>query len=371
MNNWEIDKGFIDYVRLNLNITNWVFDQSEEKEIVPNELTHGYLIDNFDIDTDLYKFYLLPMQRLLSDNEFQDLVDTGYCGKKETTLRPYTNIIYGAYYNSSDLNCKLNALLYRSGKYTSEGKKIKYFNDLIPYFKEYARGFENGFNEFDSSQIKPYLTMLADKQDYVTKVFEFTTKQVSFTHSWANLASGFKGKVQNSFKRNQIIEIVDAFEDGQKQGYFYKAWSVIFSNNSVFAPLFQQYFKSLPPEQMERKDKQASTFIPQPFSGIFIDSSLVNDCLTLLKSTDKPCVSDENDFLNNKGVFIIWLNVLEYKKLLKITFKNDIERSETLNFNFKGLDISASLFRHNNQRAKERYKSHFEAEISAIKHKQS
>ncbi len=63
----------------------------------------------------------------------------------------------------------------------------------------------------------------------------------------------------------------------------------------------------------------------------------------------------------------MWLKVLEYKCVLKNSFKNDSERAETLNYNFDGLNISESLFRQENKRAKE-YKTHFQNEIAAIKH---
>lgn len=240
----EIDKNFIDYLRLNWSTTNWIFDKAEKNEIVPKELTHDYLLRNFNIDESIYKYYHLPTSEFLSDSEFQEMKDTGFIGKKETALNPYSNIIYGAYYSRSDLHTKLS-LVYSKRDYTIEGKEIKYFADLIPYFKEYAKGFENGFNEFDNSQIKPFLTMLAEKQDYVNKVFEFVTKRILFLHSWATLQTGFT--------TNQNNEIIQAFENGQKQGYFYRAWSVIFSNHKLFAPLFQEHLKALPPQQNETK----------------------------------------------------------------------------------------------------------------------
>lgn len=267
----EIDKNFIDYLRLNLSTTNWIFDKAEKKEIVPKELTHDYLLRNFNIDESIYKYYHLPTCKFLSDNEFQELKDIGFIGQKETALRPYSNIIYGAYYSRSDIKMKLAGLVYSKRDYTIEGKEIKYFADLIPYFKEYAKGFENGFNEFDNSQIKPFLTMLAEKQDYVNKVFEFVTKQIFFSHSWATLQTGFT--------TNQNNEIIQAFENGQKQGYFYRAWSVIFSNHKFFAPLFQEHLKALPPQQNETKTPTA------PAIALFCN--LINEAEIIKKESDE------------------------------------------------------------------------------------
>lgn len=238
MSKKEINKGFIDYLRLNFGTINWIFDKTEQSEIVPKELTHGYLLSNFNIDDSIYKYYHLPTSNLLSDSEFQKMKDTGFVGNKETALRPYSNIIYGAYYSRSDLVWKLTGASHM--QMFIDGKEIKYFADLIPYFKEYAKGFQDGFNEFDNKQINPFLTPFPEKQDYVNKVFEYITKNLFFKHGWANLTTGFT--------TNQHEEIVAAFEDGQQQGYFYRAWSTVFSNNNLFAPLFQEYFKALPPQ---------------------------------------------------------------------------------------------------------------------------
>ncbi len=237
-----INKHFIDYLRLNFGTTNWIFDKTEQSEIVPKELTHDYLLSNFDIDDSIYKYYHLPTSNLLSDSEFQKMKDTGFVGNKETALHPYSNIVYGAYYSRSDLVWKLTGVSHR--QMFIDGKAIKYFADLIPYLKEYAKGFQDGFNEFDNTQINLYLTPFPDKQDYVNKVFEY----LLFKHGWANLRTGFT--------TNQNNEIVNAFENGQQQGYFYRAWSTVFSSNNLFAPLFQEYFKTLPPQQSEKQEEE-------------------------------------------------------------------------------------------------------------------
>ena len=243
MSKKEINKGFIDYLRLSFCTINWIFDKTEQPEIVPKELTHGYLLSNFNIDDSIYEYYHLPTSNLLSDSEFQKMKDTGFVGNKETALRPYSNIVYGAYYSRSDLVWKLTVASHR--QMFIDGKEIKYFADLIPYFKEYAKGFQDGFNEFNNKQINPFLTPFPEKQDYVNKVFEYITKNLFFKHGWANLRTGFT--------TNQHEEILAAFEDGQQQGYFYRAWSTVFSNNNLFAPLFQEYFKTLPPQPIETK----------------------------------------------------------------------------------------------------------------------
>lgn len=105
---------------------------------------------------------------------------------------------------------------------------------------------------------------------------------------------------------------------------------------------------------------------PQKFEDLFVNPLLVPDCIDLLKNLDKPCINDANEFLREKGFFVVWLSALEHKKMLNYTFTNDEERAETLNYNFPNLNIKPSTFRSNNTKARS-YKSHFETEISAIK----
>lgn len=128
--------------------------------------------------------------------------------------------------------------------------------------------------------------------------------------------------------------------------------------------------KLLIPQQIETKSKIIAPLIefkPSMFRELFINPEIVNDCITLLKETDKPCINDLNEFVRNKGAFIVWFNALEQKKIFNCSFANDTERAKTLNHNFKNLNVSISLFRQENKRATEKYKKHFENEITAIK----
>jgi len=237
MSGQKINIEFIESIRTSLSLKNWIYDNSDRKvEIVSEELTHSHLFKNFNIDLDILEYYCIPTRDLLSEKEFQELVKSGFVGKQETALYPYSNIIYGAYYSRSDLYMKLLGLTNEERPKKINGIEINYFSDLIPYFKEYATGFEDGFNNFDETQIKPYLTLLAEKEDYINKVFDFVTKNIFLGNSWAYSRKGFV--------TNQNDEIIKAFENGQEQGYFYKAWSIIFSNSVLFANLFKELVKS-------------------------------------------------------------------------------------------------------------------------------
>ena len=233
----KINVEFTDFLRKNLGTNCYTFGKPEsDKKVIPYELSHGYLLNNFIIDDSILKYYCLPTINFLTENEFQEMVKSGFAGKKEIALYPYSTLIFGAYYSRTDLYTKLLGIKIGERHKKINRKNVKYLSDLIPYFEDYAKGFEDGFNEFDNKQIKPYLIEPIEKSDRINKVFEFITKHLIFSHSWAGGSSGFT--------TNQDEEIINAFEDGQKQGYFYRAWSFVFSNNNLFAPFFQRHLKT-------------------------------------------------------------------------------------------------------------------------------
>ena len=234
----KIDKKFIEEKRLNFySITTVIFGNEDKNiQIVPEGFTHEYLKRNFKIDNNILKYYYSPCVDLISDEEYNKEVDRGYFGNKETMLIPYSYIYYGAYFNRKSLYVKLLSL---KEDYVLNGKQIKYYQDLIPYFKEYAQGFEKGYNEFENECIKKYLNEYSDKTDYTNRIFEFVTKKVLFGYSeWFN--NGNSSFTIKEDTKTGIKTITGAFEHGEKQGYFYKAWSIILSNNDLYKPYFDK-----------------------------------------------------------------------------------------------------------------------------------
>jgi len=358
MSKQEINKGFIDYLRLNFGTTNWIFDNTEQTEIVPKELTHDYLLSNFNIDDSIYKYYHLPTSNLLSDSEFQKMKDTGFVGDKETALYPYSNIVYGAYYSRSDLEWKLSDIAFGSKPKTIEGTKIKFFTDLIPYFKEYAKGFENGFNEFDNTQIKSFLTMFAEKQDYVNKVFEYITKNLFFKYGWANLRTGFT--------TNQNKEIVNAYENGQQQGYFYRAWSIVFSSNNLFAPLFQEYFKALPPQPIVKQKPEQET--PKTFDELFYNTDLVTPCIDILKKIDPPLIDTDCNYIGKlKSVFCVWIDEMQRQGIVKHYYSDRKIFASLIPQKIKRFSIDESMFGKYQKKAENLYRTDIKTKVSKIK----
>jgi hypothetical protein len=251
MDKIEINKEYINSFRLNLGTIYWNFDKDKYKEIIPKELEHNYLLKNFKIDASIYDYYHLPMRNFLAESEYQKLKSGGFVGSKETAVKPYSHCIYGAYHFAPEFIFKLYSVQYYKSKPTDftpriNGKTIRYFEDLLPYFNDYAAGFKNGFDEFYKVKIEPYLTPFPDKYEYVNKVFEFITKKIFFEHNWISYVKGFSlaRNVNVKITKNAVNEISKGFDDGQTQGYFYRAWSMVFSQSSLFAPLFKEHLQT-------------------------------------------------------------------------------------------------------------------------------
>ena len=183
-----------------------------------------------------------PCSDMLTEDDYQAFVSKGYVGNAKTTLSPYPFCYNGAFIPRKKLYYQLMSLMNSENKY--KGKTIKKFVDLFPYFEDYSIGFKDGFNSFEEEHIKKFLPMFADKSDYTSKIFEYVTKEIVFSHSWKNNHSGFcvSIDVEKTFKDGG--EIIKAYDDGKFQGYFYKAWSLLFSNSRLFEKSFVDYLSS-------------------------------------------------------------------------------------------------------------------------------
>ena len=166
---------------IRLNFSTIILEHSSEF-IVPRELTHDYLINNFEIDKSIINYYYLSTYDFCSEDEYNGFVDKGFVGSKKTLLKPYSLIYKGAYIGRKDFYYKLFTLkLSPDIKY--KNKSIFKVKDLFPYLDDYALGFKHGYNNFERDCIEKYLTIFADKSDYLNKIYEFVTKHILFSHS--------------------------------------------------------------------------------------------------------------------------------------------------------------------------------------------
>jgi hypothetical protein len=235
--NEKINKDLFDTFRLLQGIINFN-TYGIDKEIVPEKLKHNYLLKTFKIDEIIEKFYYLPMQNLISESELKRFENIGYLGQNYSCLEPYPIIFSGAYHNRKSFISKLKFASNNECKI--ENKLINSILDLKEYFEVYGNGFENGFLNFEEDCIKTFLILANDKEDYIYKIFEYITKSLILEAGWLNpkigfTFSGFQGQ----------ISLDSAYFEGQNNGYYYKAWSIVFSNSNLFKNYFLSYFEHL------------------------------------------------------------------------------------------------------------------------------
>lgn len=235
---WLINDELIENIRLQYSTSNLIFNCKEDDfEIVPKIKTHDYLYSNFNIDENILRFYYSPTRMFITDNDFEKMTSSGYIGKIDRTLKPYPIKIFGAYHFRNKIHTQLSFILFQK-KYFINNKKIEYLSDLVPYYMDYSDGFKKGFNDFEKECITPFLNDFSDKSDFTFKIFEYVTKNIAFQHSWFNNGGSF----HINSRENDEKHITNAFEDGEKQGYFYKAWSIIFGDSKIYAAYFKEYY---------------------------------------------------------------------------------------------------------------------------------
>jgi hypothetical protein len=229
-----IDDSLINDIRKNPSENTFFFGSVEDDNvIVPANLTHEHLRSISKIDSNILKYYFYPSTNLISSEEFQTQTSGWYQGHRDLYLRPYSVITFGAFHSRLDLYEKLRLLLPLENVYGIE-LPFREIRDLIPYFKEYARGFEKGYNEFVNTCVKPYLLVPDDKQDFVYKVFEFLTNNDRPEASWIAPVQGFTINTNLDGE----VRITDGFENGVNQGCFYRAWSIVLGSHQNFKELF-------------------------------------------------------------------------------------------------------------------------------------
>lgn len=233
---YKINDDLIRYFKHNTNAVICIDFGEQANEIVPNRLQHENILNSFQIDEIILKYYYYPVSNILSDDEYLEIRHLRPKGnfydlpEKHFLLRPYSVIFFGAYYRLDNLLWKFDSIL-SSKKFSPKinGREIEYLEQLKPYLLDYAKGFEEGFNKFEKNEIEPYLTILADKQDVATKVFEYATRNL-ITQSYFSA---------RGFAMSGDCEIKGGFDEGLIQGYYYRAWSIILSNSQSFLDYFK------------------------------------------------------------------------------------------------------------------------------------
>lgn len=206
---------------------NFIYDCADTFDI-KKEFTHEFLLNNNQIDDAIKKYYEIPIYTI---REQYKTLDYSW-----SPLLPYSFIFNGIRINVSDLILFLQSIVIKINRGTQEFKCndriINCFEDLVPYFIDYGEGFKQGYNTFETEISSMLIPNFSDKNDFINKVFEFL---INNKHSNRRIWKSIQG-YQFDFLNSSII---GGYNNGLIEGYFYKAWSIVFSNNHLFTDLFK------------------------------------------------------------------------------------------------------------------------------------
>lgn len=207
--------------------------KGSEFDIVPKELTHDKLLNKMKISESIVNFYYSICNDLLTVEDYNNLVFTGFGGNRETALEPYPICYKGAYINRKQMVKRIEEIIRR--KLKIDNKEIIHFTDLFPFLDEYAKGFEYGFNNFENDNVTIYLNRFSNQEDYNLQIIDFLNERTFPNTKW-----------KTNFKLHTTSDdnIIKGYENGKEQGYYYRAWSVIFSQNRLFDKHFSNDFTS-------------------------------------------------------------------------------------------------------------------------------
>ncbi|WP_294286630.1 hypothetical protein [uncultured Chryseobacterium sp.] len=221
----KIDDKLIDEYRLLL----YPIFIGDKNSIVPSHLEHQYLMSTFNISKTIKEYYCSPCIEMISEQEYLDFQNQNIVGHRKTFLKPYMFNYRGAYIFRNQFHFWLFQITKMIRTY--KNKSIENFEDLFPILEEYKVGFEEGYNNFEKDCVERFFTMFPDKNDFIQKTFEYVTKNIPFTNNWIDAYPGFTINIHR--------EITDVKSYGIKQGYFYKAWTIILSNSILYEKLFE------------------------------------------------------------------------------------------------------------------------------------
>jgi len=273
MENTKIDDKFLEKIRTYEWQLSIDFGKPAE-DIVPEKFNHEYLFDRFSIDQSIKKWYTSSGQGYTATNMMSTKLIGGYYSLCKSGLSPYPFKICGAYICRSTLWLKLYDIYNDKGRYHLNGNfKLEKLNDLSPYFYEFAKGFKKANETFQEECIIPFLPKGFDKYDIAQKIFEFVTNINSLGYNW-RIIRGFI-----TTDGTKKLGIINAYENGQYDGYFYKAWSIIFSNNHLYAPLFKNLLQNYN-AKVSAKNKKPLTLkeiaLKYVYEGITITNENMN-----------------------------------------------------------------------------------------------
>ncbi len=226
-----INDNLLEVIRTSINTSKW-HDNNAER-IVDFGYTHEYLLSKRNVDDIIKEFYIKSLKEIYSNDEWQELKNLDKQNKSFITNQ-CSFLIEGALHNRVNFYLKIGAFLELKDKH-SLNDNLKYISDLKPYFKRYAGDFKRGYNQFLNVIVKPYSLFDSDKEEAAEIIFRYITND-QLNDPVTTLMKEFKINFENG-----DYEIDYDFSEGLIEGYIYRAWTIIFSQNELFLPLFKKY----------------------------------------------------------------------------------------------------------------------------------
>lgn len=252
---------------------NSTWQDRNEHNIVDHGYTHKYLLANRTVDKIIKEFYFKPFRKIYTTDEWRGLINADVHNKIDITNH-CSYLIEGALHNKVNLYLKINALLELKDQHILN-HKYEYFSELKPYFTSYAKDFKLGYNQFLNVVVKPFLLFDNNKEEASHIIFRYITNNQS-NDPVVSLNSGFK----MSFK-NDDYDIDYDFLDGLHEGYLYRAWGLIFSQNELFSPLFQKYIAN---SNITKSLKNKLTIDQIALKYVYEGASITrNNCQSIIK----------------------------------------------------------------------------------------
>jgi hypothetical protein len=303
-----INNDLLEEIRISRNT--WKWEYTKVDRIVDVGYTHEYLLANRRVDDVIKESYIKSIKEIYKAEEWEGFTDV----EKNDRTKNCSLLIEGALHNRINLWVKIGTLL----DYKEEqnlNSKYNYFSDLKPYFKGYASDFERGYNQFLNVIVKPHLLFENSKEEASLIIFKFITN----AESNELVVSSYKG-LKFSCKNGEH-EIEYNVLDGLFEGYLYRAWAIVFSENELFKPLFEKFKNGENIVKIENKElkkddilKMQNNLIPR------VSLQYVYDFFSVLIEPNK------------KGTF--YLNEQKLLIFIESTFINEDPTLQSFNVSF-------------------------------------
>ena len=340
-----INNTFLETIRTYRTTFTWTSEGVDD--IVFEGLTHQHLLRTNIIDKTIIDYYISYTIDLLTPSEVENLPRDYHSKIFSLALAPFPFVILGAYHSRFNLYFKVKSLIKYNNKIELHGsKKFNNFFDLKAYFSEYAIGFKDGLNDFEDDKIIPYLLKFEtnSKEAYITKVFEFLTKN-GMEAPRTTSKKGF-----SLFSKDKL-EIVDAYQDGLLEGYIYRAWNIIFSNNELFTPIFKKYRNHRETEKTKVLEKDV---ILKMDNNLISDVSLLDvyDFFSVLTKLPKQ----GNSYLCEQKLLIFIESTFVNKKPILQSFDVSLNKAKkNVRSVFKRFQDNCYQYERNKKHLKEKY----------------